>query len=550
MISNSGKPIVDKSEHDLMSAINKLSDAGGSVIQVRTREPLRAAIVLRKHFVGSDIPYKEWDVINGNRVFTKENYADHKVTGDTTDLGDALMLPLRQLRESNSHIVAHPETVHYFVFVNPEPYIKDNPIAIALLQQYAAILPTTNVCTILITTDEPLRDVPVGCVLTTDFSTPSAEELYSALRRVGSGSPAVTMKVSVDEGKRLANLGLGLSLYEFETYVSIALIDAAHNGEREINFDMLQEGIAKGKTAIVRQSEILDLTHTEDLENVGGMGRLKEWITARANCYSDEAKEFGIESPKGMVLVGVPGTGKSLVAKVTASVLQVPLVRLDFGKVFSKYVGDSESRVRSALTMVENMAPVVLFVDEIDKGLAGSGGSGDSGTSSRVLGSYLTWLQECKAPVFNVVTANRIDVLPPELLRRGRFDAIFSAIMPTGEERREVLAIHLRKRGRDIEDFSEEEIQEFLKLSNGYVPAEIESVVKDALVAAFNDPQSEALEMQHLLDALIGMVPMSKSHKEVIDRITNWAKDHSISVSYPEKVKGSMPTRIIRTRRS
>jgi SpoVK/Ycf46/Vps4 family AAA+-type ATPase len=202
--------------------------------------------------------------------------------------------------------------------------------------------------------------------------------------------------------------------------------------------------------------------------------------------------------------------------------------------------------------MIEGMAPVALFVDEIDKGLGGAGGGGDSGTSSRVLGSFLTWLQECKAPVFTVVTANRVDGLPPELLRRGRFDQVFSVGMPGAEARREVLEIHLRKRNRNIAQFKEEDLLRFDKASMNYVPAEIESAVKDAIIAAFNGGvKSTKLSMNHIVSALEEMVPMSKSHKATVDRIIEWARDHATPVDYEESASAAtvLPVaRVLRTR--
>lgn len=551
-------PKVENSETALMESIHRLSDAGGSVIHVRTREPLRAALVLRKHLIGSSYPYKEWDVVNGVRVFTRENFTEHRIPGTEMDFLQALMTPLQELRSPTSAINAAPDKVHYFVYVDPHPYIENNPVVTELLQQYAAILPTTNVCTILVTPDTKLSGIPVGTVLVTDLPTPTSEELSATAQRLinDAAKDKKTFpqgsKVGKDDIVKIANMGLGLSLFEFETYVAISIIEAGEDGENSITSARVLDGVAKGKTAIVRQSEILELTHSEDIDNVGGMGKLKEWIGARSKCYSQDAIDFGIEPPKGMVLVGVPGTGKSLVAKVTASVLDVPLVKLDFGRVFSKYVGDSESRVREALKMVEGMAPVVLFVDEIDKGLGGAGGGGDSGTSSRVLGSFLTWLQECSAPVFVVVTANRVDGLPPELLRRGRFDQIWSVTMPDADERKEVFGIHLRLRGRSIEDFEDEDIAEFLRESEGYVPAEIESAVKEGLINAFGDLDAQGLEMRHIIAALKDMVPMSKSHKANIDAIVAWAKDNATPVSYPAKaipVGQAGGARVIRSRR-
>ena len=545
------------SETALMESIHRLSNAGGSVIQVQTREPLRAAVVLRKHLIGGDAPYTEWDVVNGFRRFTKENCTNHQLAGDGKDFNEALRYPLDELRLPTSAINANSEKIHYFIFVDPQPFMAGNPHAAELIQQYAAILPSTNVCTILITPEVSIPEIPTGTVLITDMPTPCAGELEEVLSRiVGDAVMDQTVFPGGSELRdgdigRIANMALGLSLCEAETYAAIAIIEASVEKETTITLERLMGGMALGKTAVVRQSEILELTHSEDIGNVGGMGKLKDWLLARADCYSEDAEAFGVEPPKGIVLVGVPGSGKSLVAKVSASMLGVPLVRLDFGRVFSKYVGDSESRVRAALKMVESMAPVVLFVDEIDKGLGGAGGSGDSGTSARVLGSYLTWLQECKAQVFNVVTANRVDGLPPELLRRGRFDQIFAVGMPNADERLEVLEIHMRKRGRNMKDFSKDELDRYVAVSENYVPAEIESAVKDALVNAFSDKTCQDIQMSHLLDAFKEIIPMSKSHAAAMDAITQWTAANAVSVSHP--VRTTVPSasggaRIIRAR--
>lgn len=532
---------IRNSEATLMDSIHRLSNAGGSVIQVRTREPIRAALVLRKNLLGSDCPYAEWDVVNGVRRFTMENYTNHRLGGESKDFNEALSFPLEQLRNPTSAINAASDKVHYFVFVNPQAFIAGNPHAIELLQQYAAILPSTNVCTILITPEVTISEVPSGTMLVTELPTPTASELTEILTRIITDAKSDTSVfpdgADLDEQDiaQVANMAMGLSLHEAETYAAISIIQASTEKERSITLERLLDGLAKGKTAVVKQSEILELTHAGDIGNVGGMGRLKDWVSARADCYGEDAKHFGVEAPKGIVLVGVPGSGKSLVAKAISSVLSVPVVRLDFGRVFSKFVGDSESRVRSALKMVEAMAPVVLFVDEIDKGLGGAGGGGDSGTSARVLGSYLTWLQECKAPVFNVVTANRVSGLPPELFRRGRFDQIFAVGMPNADERREVLEIHLRLRGRGIEQFSADDVAQFLAASEGYVPAEIESTVKDALVAAFGDKTCTDLEMRHMLAALKETIPMSRSHAADMATIIEWTNTNAVSVSYPPK---------------
>ena len=531
MISTSTQ---ENSELRLMDELYKLADAGASLIQIRTREPIRTALVLRKNIVNSeDAMYREWDTVNGFRSFTAQNYVDHRTTGDKSDFMTALMEPIEQLRLPSSMCNGHKDKIHYYAYIDPHPYIPNNAYAIEMFQQYAAILPTSNICILLITPEISLDMVPSGTILTTEMSTPSAEELQDVLERIIEKSAQDFengSELDDDELKKISYLGLGLSLFEFETYAAISIIEAGARERSAITFDDLSEGIAKGKTEVVKQSDILELTPSTSMGDVGGMLRLKDWVASRANCYSDEAKAFGIEPPKGIVVVGVPGTGKSLVARATASELGVPLVKMDFSRVFSKYIGDSESRIRSALKMVEEMAPVVLFLDELDKGLGGSGGDGgDSGTSSRVLGTFLSWLQDCKAPVFVMVTANRVNGLPPELLRRGRFDQIFSVSMPGPMERLEILEIHLRKRKKKLAMTNPETLA-FTTASEGYVPAEIESAVKDGLIAAFN--AKETLSMGHIVDALGEMIPMSKSNKEQIDRIVAWAADNATPAHY------------------
>lgn len=546
MISTSAQ---ENSELKLMDELYKLADAGASVIQIRTREPIRTALTLRKNIVTSDdAEYREWDTVNGFRNFTAANYIDHKQPGKGEDFMTALAEPLTSMREHSSSVNAHPDKIHYFVYVNPQPYLANNPYATEQVQQYAAILPTSNICLVFVTPEVTLDSIPPGTILTTEMNTPSAKELQDVLEKIVDKSAEDFddgSELTDDEMKQLSYLGLGLTLFEFETYSAISIIEAGAKEHKAITFDAMSEGIAQGKTAVVKQSDILELTAGAKMEDVGGMARLKDWVASRANCYSDDAKEYGIEPPKGIVLVGVPGAGKSLAARSTASELGVPLVKMDFSRVFSKYIGDSESRIRSALKMVEEMAPVVLFLDELDKGLGGSGGDGgDSGTSSRVLGTFLSWLQDCKAPVFVMVTANRVSGLPPELLRRGRFDQVFSVGLPTDVERLEVLHIHLRKRGKELK-LSNQDKFDFTTASHGYVPAEIESAVKDALIAAFNS--KEHLSVSHIIDALGEMVPMSVSNKDQIDRIVEWAKNNATSVNYdpvaPDMVPGQVPSR-------
>lgn len=495
-------------------------DSGAGVIHVRTNEVLRAALAVRKQALLDGGTVREWDTVNGFRSFNTDNSTDVLSEGDgNVDISSSLMAPLELLRSSPE------EGVHYFVFLNPHIFFDGNPVLTQLLLTYSHILPSVNVVVVLITPDVPLPVEVESNILSLTFSPPGLSELRAALIAIIEGvTPDFEdgSAVTEEDLDRICYVGSGMSKALFEMYASLSIVKSARDGRTSVETEDIIQGVSIGKTDIVNSNDILELYPSADIANVGGLENLKDWVAQRKGCYSDEAKEYGIEPPKGLVLCGIPGTGKSLVAKAIAAELGVPLVRLDFGRVFNSLIGASENRIRTALRMVESMAPCVLFADEIDKGLGGAGGSGDSGTSSRVLGSYLTWLNDCKAPVFNIVTANNVTGLPPEMLRRGRFDAIFSTALPTARERREVLRIHLALRDRDIKDFPVQEIAGIINMSEGYVPAEIESAVKDALIAAFNEDVE--VECRHISAALDAMVPLSKAFAPQIEAMNTWAR--------------------------
>lgn len=509
------------SEKDFSRKFSTYVDSGAGIIHIRTNELLRAAVTVRKQVVIDGGMVMEWDVVNGFRQFSKDNITNVLEGGDgNIDIGSAFSAPLDTLRTPLSH-----EGVLYYVFIAPHVFMENNPTLNQLLLLYGHALPSSKVVVVLITPDTPLPTEAESNILSITFEPPGLGELKDSLTGILEG-----VKDDFDEGialddediERICYVGAGMAKNHFETYAALSIVEAARDGKDTVSREDIIAGVSIGKTAIVNSNDILELYHSTDITNVGGLENLKAWVAKRRGCYSDAAKEFGIEAPKGIVLVGPPGTGKSLIAKAISSELGVPLVRLDFGRVFNSLVGASEERMRTALKMVESMSPCVLFCDEVDKGLGGIGGSGDSGTSSRVLGSFLTWLQDCQHPVFVMVTANNVTGLPPEMLRRGRFDAIFATAMPTAVERREVLRIHLKLRDRDIKDFPKDEVQEVVNLSEGYVPAEIESAVKDALIDAFND--SKELTMGYVSRALKSMVPLSKAFAARIQEMNDWAK--------------------------
>jgi len=295
------------------------------------------------------------------------------------------------------------------------------------------------------------------------------------------------------------------------------------------------------KRQVIRKSGLLEYYPTEErLQNVGGLDALKTWLARRGAAFSEAARKFGLPEPKGLLLLGVQGCGKSLTAKAIAAQWGLPLLRLDMGRIFSGLVGSSEENLRRAIQVAESVAPVVLWIDEIEKGLAGmqSSGVSDGGVTARVMGTLLTWLQEKTAPVFVVATANRIEQLPPELLRKGRFDEIFFIDLPALPERREILEIHVRKRGRDPAAY---DLDLLARRAEGFSGAELEQAVISGLYDAF--AEGKELGQDHLERAVSDSLPLSTTMREDIERLRDWARTRTRAASHaaPEPVPVARP---------
>lgn len=540
------------SEDDFSKDLIRFSDAGAGIIQVRTSELLRATVAIRKSILAGGNPIHEWDIVHGWRNFELSNMFTCNLPGDNAvDFFAALEKPLASVDNN-----IDDGKFAYFVYVNPQYWLDGSPVSNHWLHMYSHLLPSTQVRMILLTPDEALPEVVVDTAVTIRFEAPGHQELNKALDEVLAGVQEGVVALDADQKQRICHTAAGMAKENFEMYTALAVVSSSADGAT-VTGQQILDGVAAGKTTIVNKNDLLELFPSEDMSNVGGMANLKAWVSKRANCYTDAAAEYGIGSPKGIVFVGPPGTGKSLTAKAVGNELGVPVVRLDFGRVFNSLVGKSEERVRTALRMVEMMAPCVLFVDEIDKGLGGisGGGSGDSGTSSRVLGTFLTWLQENKAPVFTMVTANNVDGLPPELLRKGRFDEIFATGLPGDTERREVLNIHLHKRGYDLTAYSEKAIAAAIEACKGFVPAEIETAVEEALINAFDEGvPAEKFSLRFVREALKATNPLSKAHAAKIGIMTLWAQqnarpageDYLLADKGTVKEQSTAPTRRVR----
>jgi SpoVK/Ycf46/Vps4 family AAA+-type ATPase len=289
--------------------------------------------------------------------------------------------------------------------------------------------------------------------------------------------------------------------------------------------------VAREKAQAVKKSGLLEIIETrESLDSIGGLDAMKDWLLKRRHAFTQRAVDYGLPPAKGLLIIGIAGTGKSLSAKVTARVFGVPLLKLDAGRLYGGLVGQSEANLRSVIQTAEAIAPCCLWLDELDKGLAGSKSSGstDGGTSARVLGSLLSWMQEKTAPVFVVATANDVSQLPPELLRAGRWDALFFVDLPNMDERQAIWSIQIRKHGRNPADFDPGQLA---WASDGLTGSEIEAVFVEALYDAF-DRDTEPTDLD-IARVLTDFVPLSKTMAESITALRTWATGRARCATSP-----------------
>jgi ATP-dependent 26S proteasome regulatory subunit len=406
-----------------------------------------------------------------------------------------------------------------FVFKDFHPFLtKTNHAVLRKLKEIALQLKNSFKTILLVS---PVLEIPTELekeITVLNFPLPAREDLSVLLDKIIEDVKQFKqVKIDLDEAgrERLLQAALGLTLGEAENvFAKIIVKDARLSG------DDVNEVFAE-KQQIIRKSGLLEYYATnETFSNVGGMSVLKDWLQKRAVAFTEEARAFGLPAPKGILLLGVQGCGKSLCAKAVSCLWQLPLLRFDMGRMFGSLVGSSEENVRRAIAVAESVAPAILWVDEIDKAFAGAQGSGisDGGTTARVFGSFLTWLSEKTAPVFVVATANDISQLPPELLRKGRLDELFFVDLPTAEERQEIFAIHLARRGRDPQQF---ELEALAACSDHFSGAEIEQAVISALYDVFY--ARNELTTAHLLEALRQSVPLARTMDEQINRLRSWA---------------------------
>jgi hypothetical protein len=413
----------------------------------------------------------------------------------------------------------YPED-HLFLIKDFHPYLTD-PV---ILRQLRDLLPELIARRKTLLLFGPVSIVPLELEkdsVRVELPLPAYEDLkeefdhtLADLREHHSSS----LQLNADNEDRLIKAVMGLTAQEARKAWMRAL-----RGRAELNDDVFTTLISEKRT-LASGSDLLEFYDLEEnVGDIGGLDQLKDWLAKRAEAYSPRAREQGIPLPKGMLLLGVQGCGKSLTARATARLLSFPLMRLDIAALLGAQRGESEKNMRNVLALVESIAPAVLWMDEIEKGFAGVEGDSSGGadaTMLRLVGTFLTWMAEIQKPIFVVATANSVENLPPEMLRRGRFDELFFVDLPNFEERKHILGIHLKKRGWKAEQF---DLDELAKRSDGFSGAELEQIVVTALIDAFGN--GRVLSQEELERAWRTTVPLSVTMEDKIFALRNWAQD-------------------------
>jgi ATP-dependent 26S proteasome regulatory subunit len=344
-----------------------------------------------------------------------------------------------------------------------------------------------------------------------DFPLPTTTEINTEIQRL---VIATSQPLNNELLNELVRSAQGLSLERIKRVLSLCL--AAHGSIEPSDVEL----ILAEKRQSIRQTQILDFyPATEEISDIGGLDNLKNWLLRRGGSFSEQARAYGLPHPKGLLLVGIQGTGKSLTAKAIAHHWHLPLLRLDVGRLFAGLVGESESRTRQMINLAEALAPCILWIDEIDKAFSGIDGRGDGGTTSRVFGTFITWLAEKKSPVFVVATANNIKSLPAEMLRKGRFDEIFFVGLPNQGEREAIFTVHLnRLRPHKIREY---DINRLAYETPDFSGAEIEQSLIEAMHLGFS--QNRDFTTEDILIAVSQIIPLARTAKEEIEFLQQWA---------------------------
>lgn len=471
------------------------------IIYISTSEEERLEYIIKyctKKYVTR--AYYSWDFVEGYQ-------------GNPNDKGFASRNPLEALELVEK---LTDQTASIFILKDYNNFLKDVSI-IRKLKNLAQRLKTQPKNIVIISAEVVIPEALREFITLIEFPLPSYNEINEELRRL-----MLSLKQEFSD-ELLVNLTTacqGLSLERIRRVLSKIIAQSGIIGNDSPRF------ILEEKRQIIQQTQLLEYcVTTNKTTDLGGLDNYKTWLKLREEAFSPAAKEYGLPYPKGLLLVGVQGTGKSLAAKTVANEWNLPLLRLDFGRLFGSLVGQSESKVRQMIQISEALAPCVLWVDEIDKSFAGAQNSGDSGTTSRVLATFLTWMSEKISPVFVVATANNIEWIPPEVIRKGRFDEVFFLNLPTKEEREAIFEVHLRKVRPDrLDTFSVPLLSE---LSKNFSGAEIEQSVIEAMRLGYN--KGREFTTEDIVSAIEKIVPLAKTKNEELKILQEWFESGNVT---------------------
>ncbi len=398
-----------------------------------------------------------------------------------------------------------------------------DPRTLRALREVIHAFRETGSCLVLVDHREDVPEAIAVDVTRLDLALPSARQVEriigETIQRLHRKRP-IRAELSRSELDTIVRNLRGLTRTQIEQIVADCV-----SVDRVFDAADLNAILAHKRQRLHRDGLLEYIEAPVDLSEIGGLVHLKRWLETRRDSLGDDARAYGLEAPRGILLLGVQGAGKSLCAKAAAAAWQRPLLRLDPGVLYDRYIGESEARLRRTLRQAEAMAPIILWIDEIEKGFASAAShSVDGGLSQRMFGTLLTWMQEHTAPVFVLATANDIDALPPELLRKGRFDEIFFIDLPDNEVRRRIFEIHLAKRGRRPEDF---DLDVLASASLGFTGAEIEQAVIAALHEAF--AASTEIDTARVAAAVAASPPLSVTMAERVAALRNWARNRCVA---------------------
>jgi hypothetical protein len=464
------------------------------LIYIPTNEEERAEAAIRQEAQLQGRAVYTWDFVDGYQ-------------GNPNDAGFGRRNPVQAL-EFVEKVPTSAPTV--FILRDFHRFLED--VSVSRKLRNLARLLKSQPKNIVLLSPRIVTTEDLGEVLTVlEFPLPAAAEIKAEVERLLAATGQSLEAKVLDELVRSCQ---GLSIERIRRVLARAI--ASHGELQPEDVELILEE----KRQTIRQTQILDFyPAVEKISDIGGLDNLKDWLIRRGGAFSERARAYGLPHPRGLLLVGIQGTGKSLTAKAIAHHWHLPLLRLDVGRLFGGLVGESESRTRQMIQVAEALAPCILWIDEIDKAFAGLGGKGDAGTTSRVFGTFITWLAEKKSPVFVVATANDIQALPPELLRKGRLDEIFFVGLPTQEERKAIFTVHLsRLRPHNLKTY---DIERLAYETPDFSGAEIEQTIIEAMHIGFS--QNRDFTTDDVLEAASQIIPLARTAGEQIQFLQDWA---------------------------